>query len=65
MVLLRECVIYGLLENWFENTDLILQIRIVTDTHVPEDAPKKKKLKGYAFIVYERERDMKCNDPRP
>lgn len=41
------------------------QIRIVTNSHdaIGEDGkPKKKKKKphcGYAFIVYERERDMK------
>lgn len=41
------------------------QIRIVTDTHdgsAGEGKPKKKKKKphrGYAFVVYERERDMK------
>lgn len=45
--------------------DLALQIRIVTDTHEGsggEGKAKKKKKKphrGYAFIVYERERDMK------
>lgn len=44
----------------------ILQIRIVKDTQDHEgegDGTKKKKKKkphrGYAFIVYEREKDMK------
>ena len=32
------------------------QIRIVTDTHSDK---KKKPHRGYAFIVYEREKDMK------
>ena len=47
------------------DTDIALQIRIVTDTHEAsegEGKPKKKKKKphcGYAFVVYERERDMK------
>lgn len=54
------------------------QIRIVADTHEDiksEDgeAPKKKKKKkkgrkphrGYAFIVYEREKDMKSNSSPP
>ena len=41
-----------------------LQIRIVTDTHEMDDEgkPSKKKKKshrGYAFVVYEREKDMK------
>ena len=37
------------------------QIRIIRNTAAPEDAQLKKKSKGYAFIVYERERDMKGN----
>ena len=42
----------------------MLQIRIVTDTHNQEDdegKPKKKKKshRGYGFIVFEREKDMK------
>ena len=45
-----------------------LKIRIVTDTHndaKDEDGDEKKRKKkkkphrGYAFIVYEREKDMK------
>ena len=39
------------------------QIRIVTDTHDEGDEAKSRKKKkahrGYAFIVYEREKDMK------
>lgn len=38
------------------------QIRIVSDTHADEKknaSKKKKKNRGYAFIVYEREKDMK------
>jgi len=37
-----------------------LQIRIVTDTHQDEKPNKKKKKhRGYAFVVYEREKDMR------
>lgn len=38
-----------------------MQIRLVTDTHEGEGKSKKKKKphRGYAFIVFERERDMK------
>ena len=49
----------------------IMKIRIVTDTtsNTDEDgAPKKKKKKpsrGYAFIVYEREKDMKSISSLP
>jgi hypothetical protein len=31
--------------------------------NVPESAPKKKKHTGYAFIVFEREKDMKGKAP--
>lgn len=38
----------------------LLQIRIVTDTHQDEKPNKKKKKhRGYAFVVYEREKDMR------
>ncbi len=38
----------------------IFQIRIVTDTHQDEKPNKKKKKhRGYAFVVYEREKDMR------
>lgn len=37
-----------------------LQIRIVTDTHQDEKPNKKKKKhRGYAFVVFEREKDMR------
>lgn len=39
-----------------------LQIRIVTDTHAHEKGNKKKKPhRGYAFVVFEREKDMRGN----
>jgi U1 small nuclear ribonucleoprotein len=42
-----------------------LQIRIVVDTHQDEKPNKKKKNhRGYAFVVYEREKDMRGN-PTP
>lgn len=38
------------------------QIRIVVDTHQDEKPNKKKKKhRGYAFVVYEREKDMRGN----
>jgi hypothetical protein len=41
-------------------TNLLIQIRIVTDTHQDEKPNKKKKKhRGYAFVVYEREKDMR------
>lgn len=55
-----HCRIY-----WDPVVNLIMQIRIVTNTHeaIGDDGKLKKKKKkahcGYAFIVYERERDMK------
>lgn len=41
-----------------------IQIRIVTDNHDPNktgvQSKKKNKIhRGYAFVVYEREKDMK------
>lgn len=42
-----------------------IQIRIVINTHFDDDEEvgstkqKKKKHRGYAFVVYEREKDMK------
>ncbi len=49
--------------SWEIVADVIgLQIRIVTDTHEDDEEKSKKKKKphrGYAFIVYEREKDMK------
>lgn len=39
-----------------------LQIRIVSDTHAHEKPNKKKKPhRGYAFVVFEREKDMRGN----
>ncbi len=39
-----------------------MQIRIVVDTHQDEKSNKKKKKhRGYAFVVYEREKDMRGN----
>lgn len=41
-------------------TDLLRQIRIVVDTHAHEKPNKKKKPhRGYAFVVFEREKDMR------
>ena len=50
---------------------LRFQIRIIADTSpkTEEDGKmskkKKKPHRGYAFIVYEREKDMKSIDPLP
>jgi U1 small nuclear ribonucleoprotein 70kDa len=42
-------------------TDLV-QIRIVTDTHPETKGNKKRKPhRGYAFVVFEREKDMRGN----
>ncbi|KAK4992274.1 hypothetical protein LTR50_001254 [Elasticomyces elasticus] len=49
------------LEREFGRFGPIERIRIVTNTHAAEDAPAKKKNRGYAFVVYEREKDMKGN----
>lgn len=39
-----------------------LQIRIIKDTHADEKPGKKKKPhRGYAFVVFEREKDMRGN----
>lgn len=36
------------------------QIRIIVDTHAHEKPNKKKKPhRGYAFVVFEREKDMR------
>lgn len=38
----------------------LAQIRIVVDSHQNEKGNKKKKKhRGYAFVVYEREKDMR------
>jgi hypothetical protein len=38
-------------------------VRIVKDVTAADDAKPKKKNRGYAFIVFEREKDMKGNTP--
>ncbi|KAF2873646.1 U1 small nuclear ribonucleoprotein of 70kDa MW N terminal-domain-containing protein [Massariosphaeria phaeospora] len=48
------------LEREFGRYGPIERIRIVEDVTAPEDAPLKKRKRGYAFIVYEREKDMKA-----
>ncbi|KAF1921630.1 U1 small nuclear ribonucleo protein of 70kDa MW N terminal-domain-containing protein [Ampelomyces quisqualis] len=48
------------LEREFGRYGPIERIRIVEDITAPPDAPPKKKKRGYAFIVYEREKDMKA-----
>lgn len=55
-----RCVI--LLSMFIILTSCRQQIRIVTNTHEEGKNPKKKH-RGYAFIVYERERDMKGIKP--
>ena len=52
--------------------DIKAQIRIVADTSEAEEngtksKKKKKSHRGYAFVVYEREKDMKgtASIPRP
>lgn len=47
------------LEREFGRYGPIERIRIVEDSTAPPDAPPKKKKRGYAFIVFEREKDMK------
>ncbi|KZZ93101.1 U1 small nuclear ribonucleoprotein [Ascosphaera apis ARSEF 7405] len=49
------------LEREFGRFGPIERIRIVEDTHDPKKDSKKKN-RGYAFIVYEREKDMKGKD---
>ncbi|KAL6702858.1 hypothetical protein ACN47E_000885 [Coniothyrium glycines] len=48
------------LEREFGRYGPIERIRIVEDVTAPDDAPPKKKKRGYAFIVFEREKDMKA-----
>jgi U1 small nuclear ribonucleoprotein len=52
-----ERVCLKLLDDWYMAN--MKQIRIVNNPYVEDDAPKKKKQRGYAFIVFERESDMK------
>jgi U1 small nuclear ribonucleoprotein 70kDa len=47
------------IEREFARFGPIESIRIVEDTTQPADAPLKKRKRGYAFIVFEREKDMK------
>ncbi|KAL6925100.1 hypothetical protein FSHL1_002349 [Fusarium sambucinum] len=48
------------LEKEFGRYGPIERIRIVTDTHADEKPNKKKKAhRGYAFVVFEREKDMR------
>ncbi|KAF1957993.1 RNA-binding domain-containing protein [Byssothecium circinans] len=48
------------LEREFGRYGPIERIRIVEDVDADPDAPLKKRKRGYAFIVYEREKDMKA-----
>ncbi|KAL5113553.1 hypothetical protein ACEQ8H_008562 [Pleosporales sp. CAS-2024a] len=48
------------LEREFGRYGPIERIRIIEDVTAPPDAPPKKRKRGYAFIVYEREKDMKA-----
>ncbi|KAF1943782.1 RNA-binding domain-containing protein [Clathrospora elynae] len=48
------------LEREFGRYGPIERIRIVEDITAPADAPLKKRKRGYAFIVFEREKDMKA-----
>jgi U1 small nuclear ribonucleoprotein len=48
------------LEKEFGRFGPIERIRVVTDTHADEKPNKKKKPhRGYAFVVFEREKDMR------
>ncbi|KAF2733615.1 hypothetical protein EJ04DRAFT_391086, partial [Polyplosphaeria fusca] len=47
------------LEREFGRYGPIERIRLVEDITAPANAPPKKRKCGYAFIVYEREKDMK------
>ncbi|KAK1780909.1 U1 small nuclear ribonucleoprotein of 70kDa MW N terminal-domain-containing protein [Copromyces sp. CBS 386.78] len=49
------------LEREFSRFGPIERIRIIRDTHVDENSNKKKKPhRGYAFVVFEREKDMRA-----
>ncbi|KAK0722519.1 U1 small nuclear ribonucleoprotein of 70kDa MW N terminal-domain-containing protein [Lasiosphaeria miniovina] len=58
------------LEREFGRFGPIERIRIIKDTHADEKGNKKRKPhRGYAFVVFEREKDMRaaldnCNDMR-
>jgi U1 small nuclear ribonucleoprotein len=50
------------LEKEFGRFGPIERIRVITDTHADEKPGKKKKPhRGYAFVVFEREKDMRGN----
>ncbi|EXF81992.1 U1 small nuclear ribonucleoprotein [Colletotrichum fioriniae PJ7] len=54
------------LEREFGRFGPIERIRIITDTHAHERPKKKKKPhRGYAFVVFEREKDMRGNTAEP
>jgi hypothetical protein len=56
----RVRVLRSLRYNLSTGTDLLRQIRIIVDTHAHEKPNKKKKPhRGYAFVVFEREKDMR------
>ncbi|KAF1973788.1 RNA-binding domain-containing protein [Bimuria novae-zelandiae CBS 107.79] len=48
------------LQREFERWGPIERIRIVENITADPDAPLKKRKRGYAFIVFEKERDMKA-----
>ncbi|KAF2257638.1 RNA-binding domain-containing protein [Lojkania enalia] len=48
------------LEREFGRYGPIERIRIIEDVTAPPNAPPEKRKRGYAFIVYEREKDMKA-----
>ncbi|KAF2646409.1 hypothetical protein P280DRAFT_387149, partial [Massarina eburnea CBS 473.64] len=48
------------LEREFGRYGPIERIRIIEDVTAASDAPLKKRKRGYAFIVFEREKDMKA-----
>ena len=56
----RVCILSSFALGLLILTVLVLQIRIVTDTHPDSKKGKKKPHRGYAFIVYEREKDLKA-----
>jgi hypothetical protein len=51
----KECITLF----WLWSAAYRVQIRLVTNPYAGENAPNKKKYCGYAFIVFERESDMK------
>ncbi|KAF6809985.1 U1 small nuclear ribonucleoprotein [Colletotrichum sojae] len=54
------------LEREFGRFGPIERIRIIADTHAHEKPRKKKKAhRGYAFVVFEREKDMRGNTAKP